>query len=208
MPSYLDYIHGNTIFSNILWNVVDFETTMGHKGKEPIEIAIVPIINRVIKKEDIFNSFIKPNNPTPFWLEEKHKVKVTTKMLNDAPNLDEIAGEVRKKMLPGVFVAHMGKNKFDINIASDHFSINTKRIIHFDTMTLSRNLFPNNKTKKKHNLDVVCKRFKVTNRDPHRAISDAMATARIFLKILNMLEENGVYNFAGFQKFHEVGFGY
>ena len=45
---------------------------------------------------------------------------------------------------------------------------------------------------KKHKLDVVAKHLGVSLEGHHRAVNDAEATAEIFLKLVDMLEENGV----------------
>lgn len=60
-----------------------------------------------------------------------------------------------------------------------------------DTLELSRTLL---KDLKKHKLDVVAKRLGVSLEGHHRAVNDAEATAEIFIKLLEMLEENNVTN--------------
>jgi DNA polymerase III epsilon subunit-like protein len=199
MPRYLDYIHGNTKLANITWNVVDFETTIG-RNKEPIEIGVIPIVNGSINKQNIFNSLIKPAHPAPLFLEES---KVTADMLVDAPTIVDVFKEVRKRLLPGIFIEH-STNSFDVDIASNFFNINKDRIYYYSTLKLSRKLFPN--VRNGHSLECVCRRLRVINRGPHRALHDALATAKVFLKMLYLLEENGVTSFAKFQEIHEYGF--
>ncbi len=41
---------------------------------------------------------------------------------------------------------------------------------------------------KHHGLDDLCKYFNVVNETPHRALSDALATAQVFIKMANLLK--------------------
>ncbi len=56
-----------------------------------------------------------------------------------------------------------------------------------DTLSLSRNLFRNQKS---HKLSAVCKRLGISLKNAHRAVHDARATAQALTKMLKMLDES------------------
>ena len=60
-----------------------------------------------------------------------------------------------------------------------------------DTLSLARTLYG---SLKNHKLDTVCAHLGVSLENHHRAVDDAMATAEIFIKMMEALKENGVFN--------------
>jgi DNA polymerase III epsilon subunit family exonuclease len=52
-----------------------------------------------------------------------------------------------------------------------------------NTCTLSRRLFPHMRG---HSLEQCCKRFRIENQQPHRALSDARATASLLMRLLEL----------------------
>ncbi|MBM4294435.1 MAG: 3'-5' exonuclease [Deltaproteobacteria bacterium] len=201
MATYLDYIHGNTSIWNIPWNIIDFEWVRKVKNPEPIEIGIVPIREGIIQKNDVYESLIKPTKPIPPYAE--NEMNITNEMLEDAPSLAEIRKEVKKIIMQGVFIED-STNKCDIRCAVKFFLINDNKLYHFSTYSISKLIHP--KARNKHALKAICNRWRVVNSNPHRALHDALATAKVFIKMLKVLEENGFSNFTNFQKFYEEGF--
>jgi len=55
----------------------------------------------------------------------------------------------------------------------------------------------------KHTLDAVAKTLKVSLENHHRAVDDAQATAEIFIKLLQMVEEKGIYTLADMNRLGE-----
>jgi len=199
MALYLDPIHGNTNIWNIPWNIIDFEWVIKVKNPEPIEVGIVPIRQGAIQKDYIFESLIKPSKPIPSYAE--NEMNITNTMLENAPTLNDIKTVVRKIIMRGVFIEH-SKNNCDIRCARNFFLINANRMHHFNTHKISKLI---NQRAGKHRLNDLCNRWCVIHRNPHRAMHDALVTAKVFIKMLKLLEQNGISNFAKFKTFYNEG---
>jgi len=215
MP-YLDSIHGRTLLTNIPWNVVDFETRVGPGPQEPIEIAIVPLLNGEIDKDNIYSLLIKPSQKIPEFAEARFS-HITNDMLASAPCVHEIKPEIRRRLSSGVLIHHSQGN-IDTRLASDHFSINLDRLYEFNTLKLSKLIHQNCRG---HSLDAVHKRFRINfdnvckrygdafkklgveNPQRHRALPDALVTAEVFRKMLKKItEDHDITTFARFKRFY------
>lgn len=200
---YLEHIVGNTRIWNVPWNVINFETTYKIAHLEPIEIAIVPVIGGKVDEVRAYSTLLRPSRPIPKWIEGE--LPITNEMLEDAPEIDHIRREVRRKILSGVFVHHSkGERGFDVRFASEFFSVNADRLYIFSTIKLSQLITPNARVG--HALYALCRRYRVTNREPHRARSDAVATAKILIKMLKVLQDRGFTTFSRFERFYAGGF--
>jgi DNA polymerase III epsilon subunit-like protein len=69
---------------------------------------------------------------------------------------------------------------------------------HLCTVTLSRRVVPGLAN---YRLDTVADHFSISIVDRHRAGSDALATAEVFIQILALLEEHGVLDLATARSF-------
>lgn len=169
--------------------VFDIETTGLNKGKDKItEIGAVKIKNRQIV--DRYSTFIDPEEKLS---DEIVKLtNITDEMLAGQRKIDEVLPEFLNFVGDAVLVAHNAS--FDtgfIRIKAEELGMNSMHNTILDTLELSRTLL---KDLKKHKLDVVAKRLGVSLEGHHRAVNDAEATAEIFIKLLEMLEENNVTN--------------
>lgn len=170
MP-YLDNIRGNRRLWNVPWNVVDFETTRG-APQEPIEIAIVPIRGGEIDYDGIYCSLLWPLAIQP-WRLWPH-VPISPDMLENAPTVDQVRRDVRRLLIGAVFIQHaIGKNPgcgCDARLAARFFKVNWDRAYCFSTITLGKLLKPNARIGQ--SLDALCRRYQVSNSQPHRALPD------------------------------------
>ena len=169
--------------------VFDIETTGLNKEKGKItEIGAVKIKDRQII--DRYSTFIDPEEK----LSEEiiNLTNITDDMLAGQRKIGEVLPEFLDFVGDAVLVAHNAS--FDtgfVRIKADELGIKNRHNTILDTLELSRTLL---KDLKKHKLDVVAKRLGVSLEGHHRAVNDAEATAEIFLKLVDMLEENGVNN--------------
>lgn len=169
--------------------VFDIETTGLNKERNKItEIGAVKIKNREII--DRYSTFIDPQERLT---DEIVKLtNITDEMLIGQRTIDEVLPEFLEFVGDAVLVAHNAS--FDtgfIRIKSEELGITSFNNTILDTLELSRTLL---KELKKHKLDVVAKHLGVSLEGHHRAVNDAEATAEIFLKLIDMLEENDVHN--------------
>ena len=168
--------------------VFDLETTGFSPDKNRIiEIGAVKVEQGVIT--DKFSTFVNPEEPIPFRIEELTSIK--DEMVIDAPKIEEILPEFMKFCEGAVMVAHNAE--FDMSFIKK----NCERqglLCDFtvvDTVALARVLLPNlNRFK----LDTVAKALGVSLDNHHRAVDDAGCTAEIFVKFIQMLKERGMEN--------------
>ena len=168
--------------------VFDLETTGFSPDKNKIiEIGAVKVVGGVIT--DRFSTFVNPEVPIPFRIEELTSIK--DDMVIDAPKIEEILPEFMKFCEGAIMVAHNAE--FDmsfIKINCKNQGIEREFTI-IDTVALARILLPNlNRFK----LDTVAKALNVSLENHHRAVDDAACTAEIFVKFIEMLKERGMEN--------------
>ena len=166
--------------------VFDLETT----GFDPrvnhiIEIGAVKIENgKIIDRMDVF---VNPGVPIPFRITQL--TSIDDSMVMDAKGIEEVLPQFLDFAKDAILVAH--NSDFDY-----HFVSTKAKALNIpfsapviDTVALSRLLLPRlNRFK----LDTVAKELKIELLHHHRAVDDAEATARIYLKELEILEQRGV----------------
>ncbi|MCI9136577.1 MAG: PolC-type DNA polymerase III [Lachnospiraceae bacterium] len=167
--------------------VFDLETTgFSPVNNRIIEIGAVKITNGKI--EERFSTFINPQVPIPFKIEELTGIR--DDMVLDAPVIEEELPKFLKFCEGAVMVAHNAG--FDMSFISK----NCERLgfpceyTVIDTVALARVLLPQlNRFK----LDTVAKALKISLENHHRAVDDAACTAEIFLKFMEILQERGIH---------------
>lgn len=166
--------------------VFDIETT----GFSPdinhiIEIGAVKVENGKIV--DRFSSFVNPQVPIPYRIEEL--THINDSMVIDAPTVEVVLPQFLAFSEGCVMVAHNAD--FDVSFikrkaANLGVDFNPTYV---DTVAMARYLLPNlNRFK----LDTVAKAVGVNLDNHHRAVDDAACTAEIFVKFIVMLEERGI----------------
>ena len=166
--------------------VFDIETTgFSPQVNKIIEIGAVKVEHGTIT--DRFSTFVNPNVPIPFRIEEL--THINDDMVVSAPTIDQVLPEFLAFCEGAVIVAHnaefdmsfIRKNAIDLGIALKPTVL--------DTVALARFLLPNlNRFK----LDTVAKAVGVSLKNHHRAVDDAACTAEIFVKFIPMLYNRGI----------------
>ena len=169
--------------------VFDIETTGLNKELcKIIEIGAVKIKNREII--DRYSVFI--DQEEKLTDEIVNLTHITDDMLIGQRTIKEVLPEFLEFCGNAVLVAHNAS--FDtgfVRIKAAELGLGDVKNTILDTLELSRTLL---KDLKKHKLDVVAKHLGISLEGHHRAVNDAEATAGIFLKLLEMLEENDVHD--------------
>ncbi len=187
-PSLFDFTVKKEITKSLLnrtYVVFDIETT-GLNPREDmiIEIGGIKIVDGVFS--ETFSTFIDPKIPIPERITEL--TGITDRDVVGAPLCDDVIIDFYKFTENSILV---GQNlQFDLSFVE----IKGKPLnIYFDnekmdTLYLARKHFPG---LKKYKLGYLCSYFGVSLDHAHRALDDAVATAEVFVKILEKIDSNG-----------------
>ena len=158
--------------------VFDLETTGLDANKdEIIEIGACKIKNGKI--EEVFSTFVKPSRKIPKEIIEL--TGINDDMVKDAPTINYVLPDFFKFCYGSTMVGH--NVSFDIGFI---YAISKKLSYNFDnqlidTIEMARNKLPGLRNYK---LGTVVERLGIILDNAHRAINDATATAKVFIKLM------------------------
>lgn len=175
----------NSDIENAIFCVVDFETTgLNYLKDKIIEIGCVKIENLKITKK--FNKIVNP------LVEIKTKITkltgITNDMLQEAPVFEDVLPDFLNFIQNGIWVEH-SNNWFDFN-----FFINSTNfcgeILKLNTLEVARR-FLNLENYKLQNVAHALQ-INFSNNNLHNALEDAILTANVFLKLVELLKNNNI----------------
>jgi DNA polymerase III epsilon subunit family exonuclease len=177
--------------------VVDVETT---GAKTPpgriMEVGAYRVSRGRIVAE--FESLVNPETQIPPFIAQL--TGISNAMVKDAPIFEEIARAWLEFAGDAVLVAH--NSHFDVRFLNHEISrvFPGRRMInsHLCTVKLSRSVLPGLSN---YRLHTVADHFSISILNRHRAASDALATAEIFIRMLARLNEHGVRDLASARRF-------
>jgi DNA polymerase III epsilon subunit family exonuclease len=148
---------------------------------------------------DKFLSLVNPEIPIPRFVASL--TGISNEMVKRAPVFAELAPQWLDFVSDSVLVAHNAP--FDTSFLNHEISrvYPGHRMVnpHLCTVRLSRRALPDLSN---HRLDTIADHFSIPITSRHRAFSDALATAEIFLLLLTELEEtHGIKNLAAASSF-------
>lgn len=181
---------GVDLLDHLSFAVVDVETTGGKAGSGDriTEIAIVEVSDGALVDE--FATLVNPGRSIPPMITSL--TGITREMVADAPTFEHIVPEVEQRLEGRIFVAH--------NAAFD------RRFVHHAlmgagsdmdlgsplcTVQLARGLLPR---LRRRNLDALARHYGVPIHGRHRALGDAVATARILVRLLDEAANLGIHD--------------
>jgi DNA polymerase III subunit epsilon len=167
------------------FSVLDFETT-GTSGihNRAIEIGIVRVKNSKII--DSYQSFINPGTYVPPFITSLTGIK--NEDVRNAPFFEDITSEIVEFIGESVLVAH--NMPFDYSFLKNEFAradILLPKNETFCTLKLARKLYPELKSK---SLGKLVKHFGIQHKNIHRALGDALVTAKLLIKMVTQLSED------------------
>ena len=156
--------------------VVDLEATSASSNAKIIQIGIVIIQDGQIV--ETYETYVNPHEELDEHI--RQLTGITNQQLKKAPDFSQVARQVYELIEDAVFVAH--NVKFDANLLAESlfwegFELITPRI---DTVELAQVFLP---TLERYNLSSLCEELAIPLDHAHSAISDAEATAQLFLKL-------------------------
>lgn len=166
--------------------VFDIETTgFGPVNDQIIEIGAVKVQDGKIV--DKYSTFVNPDIPIPYHITQL--TSITDEMVMDSPMIDVILPEFLEFCKGAILVAHNAS--FDVGFITkkaEFLGIETDFTV-IDTVGMARLLLPH---LSRFKLNIISKELGINLESHHRAVDDAGATAEIFVKFIEMLDEKNV----------------
>lgn len=164
---------------NKTYVVFDLETTGTDPGKDSIvEVGAVKVVAGKITES--FNCLVNPERPIPPAASQVNGI--TDDMVKNEYAFRDVVGDFYKFTRDAILVAHNAP--FDIAFLTrqgveEKYDFDN---LYIDTLVMARQKL----TLSKYNLEFICKSLNIQLEGAHRALNDAVATAKLFIKLMNM----------------------
>ncbi len=177
------------LLSELAYTVFDTETTglNPQGGDEILSIGAVRIVNNRILHEECFDQLIDPRRQIP---EESIRIHgILPEMVSGQPPIEKTLPSFHRFTEDTILVAHnaafdMRMLQLKENLSGVQFSNPV-----LDTMLLSAAVQPGQKN---HDMEGIAARLGISIVGRHTALGDALVTAEIFLKLVPLLEKQGI----------------
>jgi DNA polymerase III subunit epsilon len=175
------------------WVVVDVETTGGTPatGHRVTEVAAVHVSRGEIT--NVFSTLVNPCRPIPSMISSL--TGITDRMVRSAPRFHEIAPALSETLQGRVFVAHNAP--FDWRFLCSEMERGLGVIPNgrqLCTVRLARKLLPQLPSR---SLGALADYFGLEMEAHHRAEHDAVATAKLLLRLIAILADRGIDDWYG-----------
>ena len=175
--------------SDLTYTVFDTETTglEPSNGDEIIQVGAARIVNGRLLRQETFDQLVAPEIPLKPEGIPIHGI--TEDMVRGQPNIDLVLPAFHEFCEDTVLIAHNAA--FDmrfLQLKEERTGIRFTQPV-LDTLLLSAVVHPNQES---HKLDVILERLGITIGTRHNALEDALATGEVFLKLVKLLEDQGI----------------
>ncbi|MDT8377982.1 MAG: exonuclease domain-containing protein [Desulfotignum sp.] len=179
----------DTRLTDLSYTVFDTETTglNPEGGDEIISMGAVRIVNSRILSDEVFEELVDPRRDIPVASYRIHGIN--QEMVAEKDPIEKVLPRFRQFVSDTVLVGH--------NIAFDMKLLKLKEQatrVRFttpvlDTLLLSAILHP---VHEQHDMENIARRLGISIIGRHTALGDALTTAEIFLKLIPILNSNGI----------------
>jgi len=176
--------------TDLTYTVFDMETTGLNPagGDEIISIGSFRIVNCRILREERFEQLVDPQRSIPWTSVKIHGIH--PEMLIGQPFIDQVLPQFHHFVEDTILVAHNAA--FDMRFLQLKEAKTGVKFTNpvLDTLLLSVVVHPSHEN---HDLEAISQRLGVRILGRHTALGDASATGEIFLKMLPLLAQKGIY---------------
>jgi DNA polymerase III subunit epsilon len=177
-------------WTDLAYSVFDMETTglKPAEGDEILSIGAIRIVNCRLLREERFEQLVDPLRSIPWDSVQIHGIH--PEMVTGKPTIDKVLPRFHQFAEDTVLVAHNAA--FDMRFLQMKEKQSAIRFINpvLDTLLLSAVVHPAHDD---HSLEAIAQRLGVPVLGRHTATGDALVTGELFLKLLPLLAEKGIY---------------
>jgi DNA polymerase III subunit epsilon len=178
------------LLTDLAYSVFDMETTglKPAEGDEILSIGAIRIVNCRLLGEERFEQLVDPLRSIPWESVQIHGIH--PEMVTGQPTIDKVLPRFQQFAEDTVLVAHNAA--FDMRFLQMKEKQSAIRFINpvLDTLLLSAVVHPAHED---HSLEAIAQRLGVPVLGRHTAMGDALVTGELFLKLLPLLAEKGIY---------------
>ncbi len=178
----------NRRMTELAYTVFDTETTgLDPSRDEIIAIGAVRIVNGRILQNESFEQLVNPGRNIPWSSVRVHGLR--SSMLADQPLIGQVLPLFHRFAENTILVGHNAA--FDMRMLKEKEAPTKVRFGNpvLDTMLLSNVIHP---AQQSHDLEGIAERLGVSLIGRHTALGDAIGTAEIFLKLMQLLDAMGL----------------
>lgn len=178
-----DVAEVNNVLKNNTFVVYDFETTgLNHLEEEIIEIGAVKVINGRVK--ETFSVLIKPSKEIS--QEITNLTGITNEMVENCLPMQDVIQDFYKFCYGSIMVGYnsIGFDNLFLQAAGRKYKYNFD-MKQMDALLMARQYI---KSVKNYKLKTIATFLNVTLDNAHRAVYDALATAEVFIKLTDYME--------------------
>lgn len=175
--------------TDLSYTVFDTETTglNPEGGDEIISMGAVRIVNTRVLSDEVFEELVDPRRDIPVASYRIHGIN--QEMVAEKDPIEKVLPRFRQFVADTVLVGH--NVAFDMKLIklkekSSHVAF-TGPVL--DTLLLSAILHP---VHEQHDMENIARRLGISIVGRHTALGDALTTAQIFLKLIPILNSNGI----------------
>ena len=181
---------GKVSLRNLAYVAFDTETTglSPSEGDEIIQLGAVRIVNGRLLHNECIDQLVNPQRGVPKSSVEIHGID--PELLPSQPIITEVLPGFHSFAADSVLVAHNAA--FDMRFLQLKEEVTGLQFDNpvLDTLLLSSIVHPNQEG---HSLDAIAERFNITIVGRHTALGDALVTAEVLLKLIPLLEAQGIH---------------
>lgn len=174
---------------SLVYTVLDVETTGLTPGlDEIVSIGALRIVNGRLLRQEVFEQLVDPRRPIPATATAIHGI--TDAMIQGQPTIDAVLPRLHRFAEDTVLVGH--NLAFDLRMLKEKETESGVCFVNpvLDTLLLSAVIYPE---EERHGLEDIAQRMGVQVIGRHTALGDALLTGEIFLRLIPLLEERGIY---------------